>query len=109
MGEVRELIRNLRETQRTYREISKTLNETETTLKPIKSLIGGQGGDAKSKLMTVGAVCIISPDPFSDMMGWPLIAAGILINKMKGTTVASIYKEIQKINRDLKKLSAMNY
>jgi len=106
LNQSRELASTLRLLALRYKEVGKTVNEVAHATKPLKKLIGEPNEKAKgSRLIAAGIALIAFPDPtISDVVGVTLVAAGVMRNRMKQTTVVDVYKELHRVSSDLGKL-----
>lgn len=98
-NELKGLAATFRELNLSYEEFGKALSGVVDIVRPLKRLIVDQEGKAKgSRLIAAGIVLIAFPDPtISDIVGTGLVAAGLIQNKMRQTTVADVYKEFRKV------------
>lgn len=104
LEEAREIVKDARALCQNYKEISYAINNISSTTKNLKRLFNRKNNG--SKLIAIGLALIFgSPDPFSDILGIPLVAAGVLLNRMRGYNIANIYNEARKINTCLEKIS----
>jgi len=106
LNQSKELANALRELALNYKEVSKTLSGVADATKPLTGLIGEPGEKAKgSRLIAAGIALIAFPDPtISDLVGATLVAAGIVRNRMRQTTVVDVCREFLKVTNDLGKL-----
>lgn len=89
------LSRDLRFIGQTFNDATRTIGDTTQATKSVKRIFGCcRGDDLSSKLIAIGAACVIFPEPFiSDIVGSALLAAGMLAKKRRGLTVNDIFKE----------------
>jgi len=97
-NELKGLAATFRELNLSYEEFGKALSGVVDIVRPLKRLIVDQEGKAKgSRLIAAGIVLIAFPDPTISIVGTGLVAAGLIQNKMRQTTVADVYKEFRKV------------
>jgi hypothetical protein len=107
--DMKEIASSIRESSVSYQEFGKTLERCTEETKPLKPLIGKPGGEAglkDSRLVKAGIALILFPDPtISDLVGYTLVAAGYLKNRMKRSTAADVCRELQETMKTLKELT----
>jgi len=103
------LYRDLRSISRSFNEALNAVNGVVSTVKYVKRLTGGPGGrDLGSKLVAAGMACVIFPEPIlSDIAGWMLITAGMLIKSRRGPTLTDLPKETRRVMSTLREINVI--
>ncbi|MBI4257522.1 MAG: hypothetical protein HY619_01075 [Thaumarchaeota archaeon] len=74
-------------------------------LSPVKSKVRRVNGGSRigKKLITAGLVLTLgTPDPFTDIVGWPLLAVGVVADRVYSHTgIKDIYREANRLMREL--------
>jgi len=100
----RNLVTTFREVSRNRREFNEAIDGVADAVKNLKPLIGEPNAEARgSQLISVGIAMIALPEPtlVTDVVGSALVAAGLIKDRMKPTTVADISREVQGIIKKL--------
>jgi hypothetical protein len=92
--------KSLKETSKLYSENSKIVSPAKKPLKQITN-----PSSPWKNVSAVGMAIILSPDPFSDVIGVPLFLIGAGLSKHRSpANMADIYKQHQKTFRAIKEL-----
>ena len=92
--------KSLKETSELYSENSKIASPVKGPLKQVTNPSSPWKG-----VSAVGMAIILSPDPFSDVVGVPLFLIGAGLSKYRSpASMADVYKQHQKTFRTIKEL-----
>jgi len=104
--EAKKLAEDLKDINGTFKSVAGAINNVIGTARSVKRLIDSKNSNLGSKLVTAGLACVAFPEPiFSDILGWSLVVAGAIINRSKRPTVFDIFREVERIESDLKRFN----
>ncbi|MBI2183562.1 MAG: hypothetical protein HYU39_01235 [Thaumarchaeota archaeon] len=97
---------------RMIREVAKSMDERrimlesfKNNIRPVRSKVRRANSSSRigKKMITVGLVLTLgTPDPFTDLAGWPLLVAGLVADRVYSHVgVKDAYQEVNRLMREL--------
>lgn len=71
----------------------------------IKRLVGKPGPrDGRSRLVKLGMTLIVSPDPFTDPLGYVLLAAGLIHERRRQLNIADVCNRFRDVTEEMQRV-----
>jgi hypothetical protein len=87
------------------KEITELMRGVTVETRIIKGLVGKPGPrDGRSRLVKLGITLIASPDPFTDPLGYVLLAAGLIKERRRQVNISDTYNRFRDITEEMQKM-----
>ncbi len=87
------------------KETAELMNEIVVESRSIKRLIGKPGPrDGHSRLVKLGIMLIVSPDPLTDPLGYVLLAAGLIQERRRQLNIADVCNRFRDVTEELQRM-----
>jgi len=87
------------------KETTELMSEVAVEARCIKRLVGKPGPrDGGSRLVKLGITLIASPDPFTDPLGYVLLALGLIYERRRRLNIADVCNRFRDVTEELQRM-----